>query len=245
METLTESWSLWGSRWIKSSSWEEQVCLISSRHDCTIRGEASLRHTVLLNSEGREMMLNYITSQWLWDEFCWLVFNCWWSIMINWSGHLKCIMTRQMMKTHLKPNEVEAVLWFSTDDAKAIFHCEQSLVDFKWFQFMLMTIFIILLRLRLRSILIQNCYILWNLETGRIDWVQWLCTQPHWHQQDKGLQSLVSIIKWLIVFFCRLFDLPGRCGRWIVKMCVPRFLFKTPCFPVDFDLLVQMKFWTI
>ena len=41
------------------------------------------------------------------------------------------------------------------------------------------------------------------------------------------------------LFFCRLFDLPRRCGRWIVKMCVPRFLFKTPCFPVDFNLLVN------
>ena len=173
----------------------------------------------------------------------------WWSMMFDgdeWSWHLKCIMTRQMTKSHLKPNKVEAVLWFSTDDAKAIFHCEQSLVDLKWFQFMLMTIFIILRQLRLRSILRQHRNILLNLETGRIDWIQWLRTQPHWHQQDKGLQSLVSIIKSLIVsFFCRLSDLPGWCGRWIVKMCVPRFLFKTPCFPVDFNLLVQMKFLTI
>ena len=109
-----------------------------------------------------------------------------------------------------------------------------------------MAIFILSLQLRLRSIMTQNCHILLNLETGRIDWVQWLSTKAHWHQQNKGLQSLVSIIKSLIVsFFCRLSDLPGWCGRWIVKMCVPRFLFKTPCFTVNFDLLVQMKFWTI
>ena len=128
----------------------------------------------------------------------------WWSMMFDgdeWSWHLKCIMTRQMTKSHLKPNKVEAVLWFSTDDAKAIFHCEQSLVDLKWFQFMLMTIFIILRQLRLRSILRQHRNILLNLETGRIDWVQWLSTKAHWHQQNKGLQSLVSIIKSLIVSF--------------------------------------------
>ena len=170
----------------------------------------------------------------------------WWSMMFDgdeWSWHLKCIMTRQMTKSHLKPNKVEAVLWFSTDDAKAIFHCEQSLVDLKWFQFNGHFHFITTVKIEINhDTELSHSVKPWDRKNRLGSMTLHPAALAPTKQGPAKSQFVSETFK---LFFCRLFDLPRRCGRWIVKMCVPRFLFKTPCFPVDFNLLVQMKFLTI